>query len=615
MYNDHFGLERAPFKITPDTRLFYPGGSRGEVLEALVYAVTSGEGIVKVVGEVGSGKTMLCRMLEERLPESVDIVYLVNPSLSPEDTLHAIALEMKLDVDAGANRLQVMHVLQQRLLDKHSEGRRVVVLVEEAQSMPIATLEEIRLLSNLETKHDKLLQIVLFGQPELDDNLEQPEIRQLKERITHSFFLQPFTSEQIRQYVNFRLRAVGYRGPDMFRSGAYRPIVQASAGLTRRINILADKALLAAFAEDTHDVARRHVKIAISDSQFLKRRRWGLPEVTFVSGLVLIGAAVAWALFQGDGRAFARLASFSTGAPGTMTPTTIDAATPVSGPLVTTAPAAEPGTDTAEQGSIVESQPQGQVAEVVPRDPVAPAAGEAGAPRSGVSANPQPPATPHESGRDPAQVASLVDGPVDPPANTRSPAATYGHEDGEARLVLSDSLSRLPGSETASNGTAVSAADTSSDTGTLPVAKAAPADGPSSIGATESARNLIAMASSAPAVGAVPADVGPLTGARLLATRDWLQRAEGGHFSIQLLLTDFTRRDNLEAFLRDRQLAGEIEHYYVYETRIRSRVWYGVLYRDYATFREARGALDTLPPELRLHQPFIRNVRDIAAMG
>ncbi|MEJ2089064.1 MAG: AAA family ATPase, partial [Gammaproteobacteria bacterium] len=298
MYNEHFGLKRSPFRITPDTKLFYPGGSRGEILEALIYAVTSGEGIVKVVGEVGSGKTMLCRMLEERLAGKVDIVYLANPSLSPEDTLHAIALEMKLDVDPEANRLQVMHALQQRLLEKHADNRQVVVFVEEAQSMPIATLEEIRLLSNLETNRDKLLQIVLFGQPELDENLGKAEIRQLNERITHSFYLQAFTPEQMREYVNFRMRAVGYRGPDIFRGGAYRRMAKASEGLTRRINILADKALLAAFAEDTFDVGKRHVKFAINESQFSRHRRWRLPEISLLSGLVLIAAALVWAFVQ-----------------------------------------------------------------------------------------------------------------------------------------------------------------------------------------------------------------------------------------------------------------------------------------------------------------------------
>jgi type II secretory pathway predicted ATPase ExeA len=237
-------------------------------------------------------------MLEERLAGKVDIVYLANPSLSPEDTLHAIALEMKLDVGLDANRLQVMHVLQQRLLDKHADNRQVVVFVEEAQSMPIATLEEIRLLSNLETNRDKLLQIVLFGQPELDENLGQPDIRQLKERITHSFYLQPFTPKQMREYVNFRMRAVGYRGPNIFRSGAYRSLAKASAGLTRRINILADKTLMAAFAENTFDVGERHVRIAINDSQFVRIRRWGLPEISLISGLTLIVVAVAWTFIQ-----------------------------------------------------------------------------------------------------------------------------------------------------------------------------------------------------------------------------------------------------------------------------------------------------------------------------
>jgi len=298
MYNEHFGLSRAPFRITPDTKMFYPGGNRGEILEALIYAIASGEGIVKVVGEVGSGKTMLCRMLEERLGDNVDVVYLANPSLSPEDTLHAIAMEMKLDVASDANRLQVMHALQARLLEKHAAKRQVVIFIEEAQSMPIGTLEEIRLLSNLETNRDKLLQIVLFGQPELDRNLEKPEIRQLKERITHSFYLSPFSAEQMREYVNFRMRAVGYRGPDIFRGGAYRRLAQASEGLTRRINILADKALLAAFAEDTFDVNKRHVTIAIKDSQFMRGRRWGLAEIALLSGLLLIAAALAYTLVR-----------------------------------------------------------------------------------------------------------------------------------------------------------------------------------------------------------------------------------------------------------------------------------------------------------------------------
>ncbi len=191
MYNQHFGLDRPPFKITPDTDFFFPGGNRGAVLDALLYAVTQGEGIVKVTGEVGSGKTMLCRMLQTHLPAEIERVYLANPSVSPEEILRAIAFELGLPATREASRLELMHALHEHLVRRHAEGRQVVVFVEESQSMPVTTLEEIRLLSNLETHHYKLLQIVLFGQPELDAMLAQPGIRQLRERIAHSFRLQP----------------------------------------------------------------------------------------------------------------------------------------------------------------------------------------------------------------------------------------------------------------------------------------------------------------------------------------------------------------------------------------------------------------------------------------
>ncbi len=288
MYYEHFGLNQAPFKITPDTRLFYPGGARGEVLEALIYAVTNGDGIVKVVGEVGSGKTMLSRMLEERLPEQVEIVYLANPSILPEAIPHAIALELKLDVAPDTNRLEVMHLLQQGLLERHAANRQVVVFVEEAQGMRLDTLEEIRLLSNLETQHNKLLQIVLFGQPELEQNLDAENIRQLRERIVHSFTLAPLTEPEIRAYLNFRLRAAGYRGPELFGKRACKKIARASHGLIRRINILGDKCLLAAFAAGIHDISAKHVQVAIRDTEFGKAvGRSRMPELALASGLVL----------------------------------------------------------------------------------------------------------------------------------------------------------------------------------------------------------------------------------------------------------------------------------------------------------------------------------------
>ncbi len=281
MYLEHWGLERPPFRITPDTRQFYPGALRGSILEALEYAVVNGEGIVKVSGEVGSGKTMLCRMLEERLAERMEVVYLGNPSLSPRDILEAIACEMGLEVPPQAGHLQLIRLLQASLLDRHARGRQVVVFIEEAQGMSLETLEEIRLLSNIETSQHKLLQMVLFGQPELDDNLARPEIRQLKERITQNFTLPPFDHKDVAEYLRFRLRNSGYRGPDVFTRRAVRIIARASRGIARRVSILADKALLAAYTDGSHRVLPRHAGYAVSDCSFsrLPRRRGrsGLP--------------------------------------------------------------------------------------------------------------------------------------------------------------------------------------------------------------------------------------------------------------------------------------------------------------------------------------------------
>lgn len=302
MYYNHFGLSQAPFKITPNTEFFFNGGNRGPILEALIYAITHGEGIIKVTGEVGSGKTMLCHMLPKRLPPHVETVYIANPSVSPEEILHTIAFELQLGVDRGSPRLEAMQALHDFLLKRHAEGKRVVVFVEESQSMPLPTLEEIRLLSNLETKNDKLLQIVLFGQPELDDNLRQLHIRPLRERITHSFRLEPLAPGDIREYLMFRMRAAGYRGPDLFSSSVVSGIARASLGLTRRVNLIADKALLAAFSENTHTVRSRHVEAAVRDSEFSQhpRRRtesrylWG---AALVAGGAALGIGV-YALLQ-----------------------------------------------------------------------------------------------------------------------------------------------------------------------------------------------------------------------------------------------------------------------------------------------------------------------------
>jgi type II secretory pathway predicted ATPase ExeA len=362
MYYEHFGLDEAPFKITPNTDFFFTGGNRGPVLEALIYAITHGEGIVKVSGEVGSGKTMLCNMLQNRLPPNVESIYLANPSVSADEVLHAIAFELGLGIDRAADRLEVMHALQQHLVEQHAAGHRVVLFIEESQSMPLATLEEIRLLSNLETRNDKLLQMVLFGQPELDEILRRPDIRQLRDRIAHSFRLEPLNDAEVREYLMFRMRAAGYRGPDMFSPAVVRQIARASSGLTRRINLIADKALLAAFSENTHTIESRHVQAALRDSEFsvpLRKAPAAPRPYLWAAGALAVGVAAGVGLYA-----------------------TLDATLkprPAPVPTATAAPAAAPRAAAAAGGSVVApaaaaSTPAPTPAAVTPATTAAPSA-------------------------------------------------------------------------------------------------------------------------------------------------------------------------------------------------------------------------------------------------
>jgi MSHA biogenesis protein MshM len=302
LYLDHFGLSEPPFRITPHTDFFFDGADRGATLEALIYAVLHDEGIVKVSGEVGSGKTMLCRVLMERLPAHVATIYLATPSLAREEILHAIADDLALSV-SRERRSVALRELQEHLITLYAEGRRVVILIDEAHVMPDDTLEQVRLLSNLESNRHKLLQIVLFGQPELDAMLAKPGLRQLRDRITHSFRMRPLASAEVGRYLSFRMRAAGYRGPEVFAPGAVRLVARASAGLTRRINILADKSLLAAYTQNTHAITARHVRAAVADSEFAAERK--LPRtpiyvaIAAAAGLA-IGAALPWLLSPGE---------------------------------------------------------------------------------------------------------------------------------------------------------------------------------------------------------------------------------------------------------------------------------------------------------------------------
>jgi type II secretory pathway predicted ATPase ExeA len=297
MYLEHFGLSEAPFSITPHTGFFFAGANRGATLEALIHAITHDEGIVKVSGEVGSGKTLLCRMLLEQLPENIETVYLATPSLSREDIPRAIADELKIDLPKSQSRThQIMRSLRERLLEIHASGRRVVVMIDEAHAMPTETLEEVRLLSNLESKRHKLLHIVLFGQPELDERLGEKDLRQLKDRITHHFLLEPLRRDDIGEYLMFRLRAAGYRGPGLFTPSAIRLLARASQGLSRRINILADKSLLAAFSDGKDLVDFRQMRAAIRDARFSPMAGWRgkMPVMAGIAAAIAVSSLAGW---------------------------------------------------------------------------------------------------------------------------------------------------------------------------------------------------------------------------------------------------------------------------------------------------------------------------------
>jgi type II secretory pathway predicted ATPase ExeA len=260
-----------------------------------MYAIKDSEGIVKVSGEVGSGKTMLCRMLLDRLPSNIKAIYLANPSMSRDELLYAIA--DRLDLNLEGQRVNViLQTLQNHLEAMYERNERCVVLVDEAHAMPLETLEELRLLYNLQVGKHKLIQIVLFGQPELDEKLDQSNMRQLKDRIVHHFSILPISRKVIDEYLMFRMRAAGYKGPDVFSAAAVLHIGKASQGLMRRVNILADKALLAAFVENTHKIETRHVQAAIRDSEMVPMRNvLNRKSISMAGGIVLLAATLAGA--------------------------------------------------------------------------------------------------------------------------------------------------------------------------------------------------------------------------------------------------------------------------------------------------------------------------------
>lgn len=274
MYLKHFGLSELPFRITPDTSYIFANRHHQEALNTLLVALQEGEGFVKITGEVGSGKTLLCRRLLQSLGSDWTTAYLPNPSLDPDTLFLAIAEELGVKDAVGLDHFHLVRRINRALLDVARAKKRVVVCIDEVQAMPLPTLEALRLLSNLETEKRKLVQIVLFGQPELDERLRRPEIRQLLQRITFHCRLQGVEKTEIGNYVEHRLRVGGYRGDALFTPSALRALFRASSGMPRLINVLAHKALLSAFGEGVGRIDVKHVRLASKDTEGAKSLRW-----------------------------------------------------------------------------------------------------------------------------------------------------------------------------------------------------------------------------------------------------------------------------------------------------------------------------------------------------
>jgi len=299
MYESHFGLREPPFGITPDTSFAYACNSHQEALNTLLVAARNGEGFMKVTGEVGTGKTLLCRRFLATLDSRFVSAYVPNPYLEPRTLMFALADELGVTLPREADQHQLLKELSRALLNFARQGKTVVLCLDEAQAMPLETLEALRLLTNLETEKRKLLQVVLFGQPELDQRLAQTSVRQLRQRITFQYRLSMLKEKEVEHYLAHRLRVAGYRGSQLFVPAAVRRLHRASGGVPRLVNIMAHKSLLLAFGEGLQQVLPRHVRSAAADTPVAATSRWRLIGLAAVLIAVCAGAvAFSMGMFE-----------------------------------------------------------------------------------------------------------------------------------------------------------------------------------------------------------------------------------------------------------------------------------------------------------------------------
>lgn len=306
MYTAFYGLREKPFSLTPNPAFLYLSDSHREALAHLVYGLEQGEGFIVLAGEVGTGKTTLCRSLLERIEADTEIAILFNPSNNDIELLQSISEEFGLPVERRSRR-QLLTGLNEFLLECHRGERRVVLIIDEAQNLSASTLEQIRLLSNLETATSKLIQIILLGQPELEEKLDSDSLRQLRQRVTVRWSLRPFSPKDTAAYVNHRLYVAAGADREIFTPAALRELHRLTGGIPRLVNVLCDRALLVGYAESEHRVGARRLRQAAREvPDAASRLRVGLPRpVAWAASLVLVLGLGGWAalrLMPGSGQ-------------------------------------------------------------------------------------------------------------------------------------------------------------------------------------------------------------------------------------------------------------------------------------------------------------------------
>ncbi len=296
MYQQYYGLTEKPFSLTPDTEFYFQSCTHQEALNVLLVAIRSGDGFIKVTGEVGTGKTLLCRKLLDTLDDQYNTVYIPNPHMNCNALLDALLAEM--GISENLERENYLACTNDYLIESARQGKTTVIILDEAQSLPEESLEAIRLLSNLETEKKKLVQIILFGQPELDEKLAKSSIRQLQQRIMHAYQLQPLNENAVRAYLHHRMQAAGYVGPELFDKSARYRLYRISQGIPRIINVLGNKALMQAYGSGEYYISKKQIEAAAIDSKVTTNaniKRGRRPDLGWqVAALVVVTVSIYW---------------------------------------------------------------------------------------------------------------------------------------------------------------------------------------------------------------------------------------------------------------------------------------------------------------------------------